>query len=489
MQISLSSWPVVEKIQEIFNDITFWKLALGGGAFLITGYYIVKKDWNAPPGPRGYPILGVAPLLDKDYPHQSIQEIVRKYGNVCKLSILGQNITVVSGEKNIYDLYINKQDDFSNRIDSFRLKTMLNGNDEISTMHDGEKFREAKNITLRSLKTYGEGMEKVENISAEVIENFLSYIKGTNGEPVDIKTKLRVLFCNIITSMTLNKKIDEKSMSKFVEAYGKMSAIIINPHTAILEFFPWLKYFRNRWYNSLVRLAKLRESILMPIFKEHIENFDPNNAVTVLDQITLLMRNSKVNFSDVDIYSVLIVLIVAGYITTSSTLYALLPVLLANRHVEQKILDEISETIGFDRFPKLEDKFKMPYTEAVILEAHRFLTIVPFSLPHSATRDSSIGNFSIKKTDIIWANIWGLHHDEKIWGDPWNFRPERFLDNQGLLLPTDNQLRKWYINILNIKSITFIRKCFFSSIVYYHSELEEEFASVKIWQTTESSYS
>ena len=39
----------------------------------------------------------------------------------------------------------------------------------------------------------------------------------------------------------------------------------------------------------------------------------------------------------------------------------------------------------------------------------------------------------------ILPNLWGIHHDEKIWGDPWEFRPERFLEN-GALLPGDHKL-------------------------------------------------
>lgn len=31
-------------------------------------------------------------------------------------------------------------------------------------------------------------------------------------------------------------------------------------------------------------------------------------------------------------------------------------------------------------------------------------------------------------------NLDSVLHDEKIWGDPQNFRPERFLDNKGNLL-------------------------------------------------------
>lgn len=39
------------------------------------------------------------------------------------------------------------------------------------------------------------------------------------------------------------------------------------------------------------------------------------------------------------------------------------------------------------------------------------------------------------------VNIWAMHHDEEFWGDPWSFRPERFLEENGQLLPLDHPNR------------------------------------------------
>lgn len=38
------------------------------------------------------------------------------------------------------------------------------------------------------------------------------------------------------------------------------------------------------------------------------------------------------------------------------------------------------------------------------------------------------------------VNIWSATQDPKIWGDPENFRPERFLDSDGNLLKTDHTI-------------------------------------------------
>ena len=31
------------------------------------------------------------------------------------------------------------------------------------------------------------------------------------------------------------------------------------------------------------------------------------------------------------------------------------------------------------------------------------------------------------------VNLWAIHHDLKYWGDPFTFRPDRFLDKEGRL--------------------------------------------------------
>ena len=42
----------------------------------------------------------------------------------------------------------------------------------------------------------------------------------------------------------------------------------------------------------------------------------------------------------------------------------------------------------------------------------------------------------------IWTDIFSLHHDPKLWEDPWEFVPDRFLDENRELVPVDHPLRK-----------------------------------------------
>jgi len=69
----------------------------------------------------------------------------------------------------------------------------------------------------------------------------------------------------------------------------------------------------------------------------------------------------------------------------------------------------------------------MPYTEAVICEIFRYSSIVCGGVLHSTTIGTHFQGYFLPKDTIVMANLYNVHHSEKYWGDPENFRPERFL--------------------------------------------------------------
>lgn len=98
--------------------------------------------------------------------------------------------------------------------------------------------------------------------------------------------------------------------------------------------------------------------------------------------------------------------------------------------------------------------FSLPYTEAALREILRFETLVPSSVPHRTTEDTTlaglhastrsaiinftlniffISGFDIPKNTFALASIHALHFDKDLWKDPNVFRPERFLDFKGRL--------------------------------------------------------
>jgi len=121
----------------------------------------------------------------------------------------------------------------------------------------------------------------------------------------------------------------------------------------------------------------------------------------------------------------------AGAETTSTTLTWECLIMSHYPELQEKLYEEINKVVGLGRPPSLTDRPNMPYTEAFISEAMRYSSLVPLGVFHGVMEDAEFKGYIIPKDTIIIANQYSVMHDETIWGDPENFRPERFLSEDG----------------------------------------------------------
>lgn len=70
---------------------------------------------------------------------------------------------------------------------------------------------------------------------------------------------------------------------------------------------------------------------------------------------------------------------------------------------------------------------------AVIHEIQRYFNIVPLTGPRRVVRDTELEGYTIPKNTIVLISLYSVHMDPKIWGDPQEFRPERFITPDGKL--------------------------------------------------------
>uniref|UniRef100_A0A8D2LFC1 Cytochrome P450 n=1 Tax=Varanus komodoensis TaxID=61221 RepID=A0A8D2LFC1_VARKO len=87
----------------------------------------------------------------------------------------------------------------------------------------------------------------------------------------------------------------------------------------------------------------------------------------------------------------------AGTETTSTTLRWALLYMALHPDIQARVQEEIDSVIGQSRLPALEDRDRMPYTNAVIHEVQRFSNIVPLNVPRVATKDTTLAGFFLPK--------------------------------------------------------------------------------------------
>nr|BBD34742.1 putative cytochrome P450 [Eschscholzia californica subsp. californica] len=124
-------------------------------------------------------------------------------------------------------------------------------------------------------------------------------------------------------------------------------------------------------------------------------------------------------------------MIVAATDTTSVSLTWALSLLLNDKRVLKKAQDELDTKVGRDRGIEDKDIKNLVYLQAIIKETLRMYPAAPLLIPHEAIEDCNIGGYQVKAGTRVLMNVWKLHRDPRVWSNPSEFRPERFLDNEG----------------------------------------------------------
>jgi cytochrome P450 len=85
------------------------------------------------------------------------------------------------------------------------------------------------------------------------------------------------------------------------------------------------------------------------------------------------------------------------------------------------------QVVGRYRFPTLDDRPKLHYMNAVLLESMRTAALVGPGVPHYTTDNIPVGDYVIPKGAVIFGSLYHAMNDPEYFKNPHRFDPERFL--------------------------------------------------------------
>lgn len=94
-----------------------------------------------------------------------------------------------------------------------------------------------------------------------------------------------------------------------------------------------------------------------------------------------------------------------------------------------KATEELDRVIGRNRLVEEKDMVNLPYITSIIKETMRLHPVATLLVPRLAIEDCKVNGYDIPKNTRVFLNIWTIGRDPNVWKNPYEFRPERFIEN------------------------------------------------------------
>ncbi|GIY72211.1 cytochrome P450 18a1 [Caerostris darwini] len=409
-------------ILKVFQEIVYW-------------YKIGRK---LPPGPIGLPIVGYLPFLGKE-PHKKFWNMKAKFGDIFGV-YMGRKFTVILNEYNVMKEVLSH----SAALD--RASEVLNYLDPGGLMiENGEKWMEQRKFCLSAARDLGLGKRHWEDLIMTETSNFIEKLHDLKGEPSDISHELASSLISNIISLLIGRRLknEESDKLQLLMDYIKIALVYTGPTlptTAVPVLRKICESLKIAGYDKAVRVITQFASFIREEIADHKTSpdfQDTNDFInSYLKKISSLSEAKNTNhyFSENMLAGNLNALFLGGSDTIFSSLIWLFRLMCKHKNIQENVHTELMEALGEDDTASYDERHKIPYTFAVLMEAQRISSIVPLSTTRRASQAIHINGYVIPKGSDICANLWGLHNDPAYWNKPEEFRPERFLTDDGAKL-------------------------------------------------------
>ncbi|XP_060712167.1 cytochrome P450 2C23-like isoform X1 [Hemiscyllium ocellatum] len=410
-------------------------------AFLIILFvvWLLKRQQvqkgRLPPGPPALPLLGNLFHVNVKAPHKSLVKLSEQYGPVYTVWFGTYPAVVLCGFDTIKEALIERGHDFASRYPLPILHKASEGYGVIAS--SGERWKQLRRFSLSTLRNFGMGKKSIEERIQDEAQFLVKAFRNKKESPFNPDFLMRCAASNIICSIVFGDRFEygDKEFLSLLEMIADNGRILSGPWVQLYNNLPGIMEFLPGPHKRIFQNVKSLSAFLDKSIQSHKESLQRHFSRDYIDSFLIKMDEEKHNLDSEFNYKNLLMttmnLFLAGTETTSTTLRWAIQILAKYPHIQEKIHQEIDEVIGSSRCPSIEDRSKMPYTDAVIHEVQRYADLVPMNLPHMASNDIEFRGYLIPKGTFVIPVLSSVLKSPSQWEKPDSFDPNHFLDKNG----------------------------------------------------------
>jgi cytochrome P450 len=368
---------------------------------------------HIPPGPRGFPLVGVLPRAWPD-PLQYLLDAACHYGDVVQLRLGPSRVYLLSHPDDIQYVL---QDNARNYRKSSRIKRIrpLFGNG-LSTS-EGEVWRRQRRLMQPAFQPQrlAPSVAGMSEMITTLLERWRPL--AAHGHPLDMAAEMTAL-----TQRMMGMTLFRTDLGREVEDVSRAMAVVeeeLNRRVwALLDVPLWIPTRRHR------RLRYALRTLDQVVDRLRAAHHGDDSG----DLLSMLMKardpGTGEGMNETQWRDEVLTLLFAGHATTAAALAWTWALLAQHPHVQARLHREVVAVLG-GRAPTATDLPHLLYTKMVIEEALRLYppTWITARTPLQA---DDIGGYAIPAGAVVLLSPYVMHRHPRFWEAPTVFDPERF---------------------------------------------------------------
>ncbi|KAI1204124.1 cytochrome P450 [Annulohypoxylon truncatum] len=401
---------------------------------LFVGAYVFYECFFSPiarvPGPFIAKVTSLYyPYLSRrGHVHRDLVELHKKYGNVVRI---GPNTISVGEPMAFREIY-----KAGNKFYKSQSYSVLQGTRpfDLAGQRNEKIHSEQRKLVARSYSM--DSVVYLEPHVDTVINALVTRLKGFYGEPIDLGYWMQLFAFDVIGAISFSRPFG------YVEV-GEDNGLFLRLQRA-LRSLGWVKHAPRlyRWHQTLMPIignwlaSNDRNTYFFEFATKEVQaRTDRDGDYKDIVSQLLSVQKAKPELNDTNIAFMMTTNVFAGSDTTSTTLRAIVYLLLKHPGKYRRLMDELESKRRKGEL-SLPITFKQaescPYLQAVLYEAMRLYPAAGDILDRDVPPGGmTIDGHYVPAGTVVGTSAWVIHRTPEIWGtDAEEFCPERWLDEK-----------------------------------------------------------
>lgn len=369
---------------------------------------------QTPPGPKGFPIIGVIPSLIK-HGAEYLKATFEQYGDVAELKLLGPlRMYLISHPDHIKQVLQADNRRYVVKRPSMHLTALMGDG---LTLSNGELWHRQRRLMQPAFQR-----QRVEAMTAATVREvarMLDRWQQQSLRQIDLAREMEKLSMGIMLGTLFSSSVSEEEANRIAQAIELVLSVA--GRGMFLEIPPVIPTPEN------LRVKRARAALNRVILKL-IEERRDDGCRQYEDLLSRLLEardeQSQRGMSERQIRDEITAVFVAGYETTAVAMTWMFYLISQHPEVEGHLRQEVDAALS-DSAPTAVCLSGLDYMNRVINESLRLWP--PFwAMTREAVSEDNIGGYRIPAGSLIVVSPYVTQRHPAFWDEPEKFDPERF---------------------------------------------------------------